>query len=94
MPRRKGAVDQATWRALSLACATREKFRCALCGQRPPRGLQAHHTVARSAGGIDSLENLVGLCPLCHEFVQPRWRNYVRLFADYVAGRAARAAGG
>ena len=92
MPRRKGAVDPATWRALSMACAVRDKHRCVLCGGR--RALQAHHVTARSAGGADELGNLVSLDDQCHRFVQPRWRNYVRLFEDYVAGRAARAARG
>ena len=40
---------------------------CLLCGTNPMEHL--HHLVARSRGGSDTLANLAGLCPACHERV-------------------------
>lgn len=37
---------------------------CILCGKKY---VHHHHVIFRSAGGDDSLDNLVCLCPDCHE---------------------------
>ena len=42
----------------------RDGFACALCSD--PRHLQIHHCIPRSAGGSNSVQNLVTLCANCH----------------------------
>ncbi len=42
----------------------RDGFRCALCDN--PRGLQIHHYVHRSQGGINHPMNLITVCWTCH----------------------------
>ena len=94
MPRRKGAVDRATWRALSLACATRDNFRCVVCLRHPARGVQAHHIVPRSQGGPDRLENLVSVCVEHHRIMDAGgWKGWRAQFEAYTR-RASQAARG
>lgn len=41
---------------------------CYICKQNKPRKLaHEHHKVPRAAGGQDTRENLVFLCPTCHD---------------------------
>lgn len=65
MPRRKGALPPARYRALMLSVYERDGWRCRQCGSR--RNLTPHHISRRSQGGADVLENLVCLCLQCHE---------------------------
>lgn len=48
----------------------RQGRRCAFCGwpgtDGKGKGLQLAHLVEHSAGGADTEDNLVGLCPPCH----------------------------
>lgn len=57
------------------ALAASGRLECAVCGWRPPsdlgrkalsRCIQAHHVVPLYAGGTDTEENLVPLCPTHH----------------------------
>jgi len=43
---------------------------CRICGNAPPNEL--HHIVARSRRGDDVAENLVPLCPGCHDLIERR----------------------
>jgi 5-methylcytosine-specific restriction endonuclease McrA len=62
---RKGAErDRTKYRALVVACFTRDGWRCVLCRSR--RQLTPHHIRPRSALGADVLSNLVTLCLQCH----------------------------
>lgn len=40
---------------------------CELCGR--PGAVHVHHIRSRGAGGDDVLENLISLCPECHDLV-------------------------
>jgi len=44
--------------------ALKQKHKCWECGKFGP--MQFHHVQHRSKGRIDSLDNIVGLCPMCH----------------------------
>ena len=53
--------------ALTRQVFTRDRWQCRCCGRRVP--LQAHHLVERSDVRLDTLENLIALCTVCHEAV-------------------------
>ena len=80
-PRRKGAVDAATWSHLIRWVFNADEWTCAGC-QREGIALQAHHILPRSQGGKDHEQNLISLCPRCHaEQDGGKWRqNMARFF--------------
>ena len=49
------------WKALRMACLTRDRFRCTAPGCDRP-AIVADHIVSRKAGGADALDNLRSLC--------------------------------
>jgi len=72
----KKAKDQQAerkWRALSAMVDHRDCGLCRVCGHLTfkagdPRSIgQAHHIVYRSAGGKDTMANLIHLCGQCHD---------------------------
>lgn len=62
------ALESSAWRALVAYCRARERGRCFHC--RDPRclPLDPHHVVKRSAGGDDSVDNIVTLGRPCHDW--------------------------
>jgi len=54
--------------------------KCLVC-LAPASGL--HHIIPRSAGGSDDDSNLVPLCDLCHNRIQPEWERWV----EFLTGR-------
>jgi hypothetical protein len=61
------------WRELRLAVFTRDKGKCRACAQpldidggTSRDALNCHHLKHRSAGGTDTLDNLVATCGTCH----------------------------
>lgn len=46
----------------------RDRNRCVIC--EGTRKLEVHHVVPRSCGGSNYAENLVTLCPKCHDEVE------------------------
>ena len=77
----------------------RDHYRCALCDST--RGLQIHHVMNRSQGGLDTEQNLITLCMYCHAVIHgtkflewPDWMDQeelqqaaVEYLADLYAGR-------
>jgi hypothetical protein len=61
-------VSTTTDPALRLAVAERDGWRCRWCG-RTTVGIEAHHIAYRSAGGPDSVDNLICLDRDCHNTV-------------------------
>jgi 5-methylcytosine-specific restriction endonuclease McrA len=61
------------WRALSAMVCFRDKSQCRVCQvltlrAGDPRLIgAAHHIVYRSAGGTDTMSNLVWTCGQCHD---------------------------
>lgn len=51
------------WRSLARACIDRDG-NCLICGSL--LRLTANHIIARAAGGLDILENLMTMCGRCH----------------------------
>ena len=52
------------WDALREACLIRDDWTCADCGGR---ATDADHVIPRSAGGPNTLANLVSRCTPCHQ---------------------------
>jgi len=50
--------------AIRRAVYLRDNYACALC--EDDRAIHVHHIIPRRAGGTNSLDNLICLCPLCH----------------------------
>jgi len=71
------------WKAIRTETLLRDGFRCIRCEDgKNRRNLTAHHLIPRSEGGGDNLENLVTLCPPCHDFVEV---NNLRTFTEIIA---------
>lgn len=52
---------------LNRQCFERDGWKCVHCNNRA--GLHPHHIMFRSAGGEDTLDNLVTLCWKCHSAI-------------------------
>jgi 5-methylcytosine-specific restriction endonuclease McrA len=59
----RAAAPAAEWEALKRQAWARDKGRCVTCGKLAH---DAHHVKKRSAGGADTLDNIVSLCRRCH----------------------------
>lgn len=56
-----------SWGAIRERIREEQDHECLMCGERmEDRGLDVHHVVPVMAGGVNSEELLVGLCPSCH----------------------------
>jgi len=53
--------------ATRKAVYERDGYACALC--QDSRAIHLHHVKARGKGGKDTEENLICLCPACHQVV-------------------------
>ena len=51
------------WRRLRAAALRRDGGRCQRCGAE---AVEVHHVVPMSAGGADTLDNVLSLCEPCH----------------------------
>jgi hypothetical protein len=59
------------WKFVRGEVLLRDGFRCIRCEDGKKRkSLTAHHLIPRNEGGEDYLENLVTLCPACHDYVE------------------------
>jgi HNH endonuclease len=63
--------------ALKLSIKRRSHFMCCLCHSL---GVEVHHIVPQSEGGLNNEENAAPLCPSCHETygANPEKRKFVR----------------
>lgn len=52
-------------KAISQAVYRRDDWKCRSCNNR--NGLDPHHVIFQSAGGSDTLDNLLALCRKCHD---------------------------
>lgn len=50
---------------VSQAVYRRDSWKCRNCSNR--NGLDPHHVIFQSAGGPDTLNNLLALCRQCHD---------------------------
>ncbi len=53
-------------RALKEQVRTEQHNRCADCGRKVKK-LQIHHIIPRSLGGLDTIDNAIGLCAQDHK---------------------------
>lgn len=56
------------YRAVVNAAYTRDRWQCRRCSIR--QMLTPHHLIKRSAQRLDTVENLVTLCVICHGLVE------------------------
>lgn len=61
------------WETTRRQVYKRDGYHCQNC-QATDTTLHAHHIVPLSAGGSNSLTNLVTLCEQCHELIHPHMR--------------------
>lgn len=54
-------------KALAKSCFLRDDWKCRNCNRR--EGFHPHHVKYKSAGGEDTLGNLITLCAKCHRDV-------------------------
>ena len=59
------------WRKLRAFVLSRDGKRCVRCGGRDG-GLQCHHVIPRTAGGLDTPSNCRTLCVTCHDQIHGR----------------------
>lgn len=59
------------WKRLRSLSLRRDNHTCQRCGEEP-LGVRigVHHIIPRADGGADVLENLISLCPRCHDIVE------------------------
>lgn len=58
----------------------RDDYTCQVCGFVKTSGLHVHHILKRAEGGTDHLDNLITVCPSCHnkadrKLYNPDWVN-------------------
>jgi len=77
----------ANWELQSALARQRDGFRCRECGiseEELGRQLDVHHLIPfssfRSSVDANQLENLVGVCPSCHNRLEARLRRELPLF--------------
>jgi 5-methylcytosine-specific restriction endonuclease McrA len=58
-------LDATSYRELHRQILERDGWRCQFCGSM--QNLQVHHLKFRSQSGDDMEQNLITLCPECHE---------------------------
>jgi 5-methylcytosine-specific restriction endonuclease McrA len=84
--------------AIRRAVLERDGHRCRVAGCGSTRFLAVHHREPRSAGGANTIENLVTLCARCHRAIHdmggPARRHAEGLFARNGAARPAPGAPG
>ena len=73
------------WKLIRAEVLFRDGFRCIRCETgKNRRKLTVHHLVPRSEGGEDYNENLVTLCPDCHDIVEmENLRTVMDIIASY-----------
>jgi len=61
-------VGSSSWSTIRWEVLKRDKFRCVYCGAKASDGikLEVDHVIPRSAGGENSLSNLVTACERCN----------------------------
>jgi len=69
-------------------CRERDNWTCRRCGSHATgKRFHAHHIIPRGFGGVDTLDNLVGLCNVCHAAVEKEF--YSAIVSLIPAGKLA-----
>lgn len=59
------------WIALRACVMVEQKNKCAMCGKvLKDHEFTLHHIIPRVEGGKDELDNLIGLCDMCHNIAE------------------------
>lgn len=59
---------------LTMVIMRRERGMCFICGSQ--YGLEIHHLIPRSHGGIDCLTNCIAVCETCHTKIHNNHPDY------------------
>lgn len=67
---KEAVTDDASndWKRTRWLCISRDHRKCRRCGAK--KHLTVHHIIPREEGGGNNLENLITLCPKCHDLVE------------------------
>ncbi len=82
MSRRSANRNTTAASQLRKSCIALRGERCECCGWRPivlgndRPSVQVHHLIPQAAGGPDTLENAILLCPGCHTTAHGLWGVY------------------
>lgn len=58
----------------------RDKYTCQMCSKKGDSKLHVHHILKKKENGTDCLDNLITLCPVCHngadskKYYNPEWK--------------------
>ena len=70
-------INSQQWRKRRIECYKRDGYRCQLCGVFEKR-LAAHHIIPWRISHDDSLENLITVCPKCHNKLERKYeQNFI-----------------
>lgn len=59
------------WRLIRQEVLESDNFTCQMCNKHLPDGpITVHHIIPRSDGGNSDNENLISLCPDCHDEIE------------------------
>lgn len=60
------------WIALKVVISIQQKYKCAMCRKEvsDDNTLGLHHIIPRVKNGKDELNNLIGLCVICHDIAE------------------------
>jgi len=56
------------WKVLSKIVRERANHKCMICGATSNK-LEAHEVWSYSTNGVQKLENVIAICPLCHSVI-------------------------
>lgn len=60
------------WISIRVFISIQQKSKCARCKKVIDfNHLTIHHIISREEGGGNNIENLIGLCRKCHDFIEP-----------------------
>jgi 5-methylcytosine-specific restriction endonuclease McrA len=60
------------WQQIRLQVLERDGFVCQYCGCA--NKLDVHHIIPRRNGGLDTLDNLISYCRMCHRFTESGYK--------------------
>lgn len=66
--------QQQEWVLIANEVIQRDNFTCQNCGAET--NLLVHHKIPRRLGGLDTPDNLVTLCKICHPKVERKAQEY------------------
>lgn len=67
---RREWFDKEEYGKVRIAVLERDDYTCQNCGIKKPSKFHVHHIQKKIDGGPDTLDNLITVCPSCHQTVE------------------------